>query len=243
MDKEKIEALGYIVKKETLATLQSAKHLAELVLEDMAPFPGYYDHYNVPMHKLETIPRSVFIIVKSYNGRSEDELIRLIRKIKGLHPEFIFDAVFGQLTLFNEVTHCIRLKLDDLTIIPEIIRFFKNAGVEFTRNREVKEYQSIIRVRKFIEMNKLDEGIYQDMIEKSLYYLVVPNDSSWDDFEIVAKTIRNNYEFKHFDAAQGYIYRKTGLVDLVRIFATEIDLGKLQYLRDKFYSELKRLAS
>lgn len=238
---ERIEALGYIVKKETLATLKYKKELPVLVLEDMAPFSGYYDMYNVPRTNIDLIPRSVFIVVKAFYEASENEFIRHTQKIKRKFPEFRFDAVLGQLSVLNELTQCIRLKMESMDILPDLIRQYQEAGMAFARNRNIKDFPTLIKVRKYFDLEVLDQGVYKDKDQPYTYYLEVTREPEWADFEDVYHNIKNNSDFKHFSAAIGSMYRKCGLVDFIRIYSEDITLDQLKYLRDRFKSELQRV--
>jgi hypothetical protein len=238
---ERIEALGYILKKETLATLKFKESLPALVLEDMAPFSGYYDMFNLPRNRRELIPRSVFVVIRSFYEPNEDEFIRITQKIKKEHPALHFDAILGQLTVMNERAFCIRLKMDELDELAVLIRHYASAGLVFARPRQIKEFATLIKVRKYFVMNVLDEGIFQDNDQANSYYLEVAREPEWADFEMIYENIRNNYDFKHFVAAIGSMYRKPGLVDFIRIYSEEIQLEQLKYLRDRFRSELRRV--
>lgn len=238
---ERIEALGYILKKETLATLKFKDTLPALVLEDMAPFSGYYDMFNLPRNRRELIPRSVFVIIRSFYEPNEDEFIRITQKIKKHHPALQFDAILGQLTVMNERAFCIRIKMDELDQLPELIRHYASAGLVFARPRQLKEFATLIKVRKYFVLDVMEEGIYKDVDQPNSYYLEVAREPEWADFEVIYENIKNNYDFKHFVAAIGSMYRKRGLVDFIRIYSDEIQLEQLKYLRDRFRSELRRV--
>lgn len=238
---ERIEAFGYIVKKETLATLEYKESLPALVLEDMAPFSGYYDLYNVPRNTKEVIPRSVFIVIRPFHEPNENEFIRNTQKIKRDNPGFDFDAVIGQLTVLNERTYCIRIKLDDLDILPQLIDLYAKSGIVFSRPKQIRDFATIIKVRKYFDMEVLSEGIYRDLDQANTYYLEVTREPEWADFENIYNNIKNNYEYKTFVAAIGSMYRKCGLVDFIRIYSEDIKIDQLKYLRDRFRSELKRV--
>jgi hypothetical protein len=238
---ERIEALGYIVKRETLATLKYKETLPILVLEDMAPFSGYYDMFGIPRADRDLIPRSIFLVVKAFHEQNEDDFIRLTQKIKRQNPEYRFDAIFGQLTVMNELSQCIRLKMPDLDILPHLIRLYKEGGVVFARPREIREFPTIIKVRKYFILEEIAEGIYKDAEQPHTFYLESPGEPDWMDFGDIYQNIKNNSEFKSFDAAVGSMYRQCGLVDFIRIYSAEINLDQLKYLRDKFRVEILRL--
>ncbi|HOI00957.1 MAG TPA: hypothetical protein PLE85_10520 [Bacteroidales bacterium] len=237
---EKIEALGYILKKETLATLHYPSELSDLVLEDMAPYPGYYDLFNIPRTEKELLPQSIFFVVRSYQQKEEDDMIRVTQRIKAANPDYVFDAVFGNLTVLNEPANCIRLYLKDLDLIPKLLDAYRSAGAIFARHRQIPNFTSLIKLRKFFEMEALDQGLYKDKDQPDTYYLEMPVPSDWDTFYEVYQNIKHSFEFKYYDAAIGSFYRKCGLIDFIRLYSPDASLSQLSMLRDKFRSELVR---
>jgi len=234
-----ITSLGYILKKEKLATFASQRNYSELILEDLDPFPGFYDHYFVPSNENEKRPRSLFIVLKELDLCKEDRLIRVIMHIKKVHS-IVFDAAMSIVQLFNRPAPCIRVFMDDYSQLPELISHFKDAGLSFQGKKDIKPFQSLIEVRKLFEMKVLEDGIYQDLDQDHTYYLRMPSYLSWDDFERATITIRNNMDHKLYDAAQAAIYEKSGLVDLVRIYDKQTNPDTLRVLRQKYITEIER---
>jgi hypothetical protein len=238
-DKQKIESLGFIIKKEKLATFVSEVRYPELVLEDIDPFPGFYDQHNHPTNEKEHKPRSVFIIFKEFDVCHEDEFIRKTAHLRSEH-KIEFDAVLGTLTLFNKPIPCVRVFMDDYDLLRELIKHYKQMGLVFAPYKDVKPYQSLIKLRKYFEMDRMEKGIYHAADQHNTYYIEVPKFMGWDDFEQVSIAIRNNWDHKIYDAAQAAIYEKNGIVDMVRIYDKKISLQNLQYLQEKYSYESNR---
>lgn len=238
-DKPHIESIGFIIKKEKLATMASESKYPELVLEDLDPFPGFYDQSVKQEDKNQQKPRSVFFILKSSDFCREDEYIRKTMHLKQKH-NIKFDAVPGNLTLFNKQTPCIRVFMDDYNQIQELINYYKQTGLVFAPFKEVKPYQSLIKLQKYFDMERMDKGIYHAVDQHNTYYIEVPKFVEWDDFEQVSIAIRNNWDHKIYDAAQAAIYGKQGIIDMVRIYDKKANLPNLQYLQEKYHTEFNR---
>jgi len=238
-DKTHIESIGFILKKEKLATLAAEVNYPELVLEDLDPFPGFYDQYFVPANANEHKPRSVFLILKEFDVCHEDEFIRKTMHLRREH-NIKFDAAPGNLTLFNKSTPCIRVFMDNYNQIRELINHYKEMGLVFASTKVVKPYQSLIKLRRYFEMDLMDKGIYHDANQHNTYYIEVPKFLEWDDFEQVSIAIRNNWDHKLYDAAQAAIYGKQGIVDMIRIYDKKTNLSNLHYLQKKYNYELSR---
>ena len=234
-----ITSLGYVLKREKLATLASHLPYNELILEDLDPFPGFYDHYFVPANEGEKRPRSIFLIIKELDICKEDSFIRMTMHVKREH-KVDFDAAMAIIQLFNKPTTCIRVFMDDYDQLPDLISHYKKAGMAFQARKEIKPFQSLIEVRKYFELKPMEQDIYVDLDQPDTYYLRMPSYLSWDEFEKATISIRNNMSHKLYDAAQAAIYEKSGLVDLVRIYDRKATIETLTLLKQKYSAEFSR---
>lgn len=233
-----IGSIGYIVKEESLSTYQTEASLRQLVLEDMHPYPGYYEFFNIPRNEIELVPRNLFAVLNSYKNICEDDIIRITKHIKRKFNDLRFDAVLGHITLFNQLRTVIRIKTEDLTRLAKILTAYEDEGISFDKYREIKEFTTIISVRKFLEMEEIEKGISKDLEQENAYYITLPQEVPWDQFEKITKVIKTNFEYKSFDAAIGLIYVKQGIVDLLRIFDIDADIEKLRILKDRYEREI-----
>jgi len=236
---ENIQSLGYLLKREKLATLASDHPHPELLLESLEPYPGFYEEYFLPTTAREQKPKSVFMVMKNFDVCHEDDFIRMTMHIKRDH-QINFDAALSSIMLFNEPSTCIRVHMENYSQLPELIKHYKMVGVKFLPGKQVKPYQSLIKIRRFFDLEVMAEGVYKDSDKEDTYYIRVPLFMTWEEFEKATIAIRNNFDYKTYDAAQAAIYDKPGIVELVRIYDRKTDLSKLQSLRQKYIIEVER---
>lgn len=234
-----IQSLGYLLKKEKLATLASDQVFSVMLLESLEPFPGFYEEYFVPTTAREQKPRSVFMVIKNFDVCHEDDFIRMTMHIKRDH-NIKFDAALSSIMLFNEPTTTIRVHMENYSQLSDLIDHYKSVGVKFQSAKQVKPFQSLIKIRRFFDLDVMAEGIYKDVDKRDTYYLELPVFMTWDEFEKATIAIRNNFDYKTYDAAQAAIYNKSGIVELVRIYDLKADLPKLESLRNKYLIEVGR---
>lgn len=236
----RIKSLGFVIKKEKISNLETDHHFSELILEDVDPYPGFYDHYHVPMNEKEQKPRSLFAVIKNNSLDQMDDFIRTtgnIKKETGLE----FDAVMGLLELQNQTMACIRINMEEYEPLPEIIHQYSNRGFEFLANRSIKPYISLISLRKYMTMDKISEDIYKDAEMSNIYYIKVDKYLKWEHFERISIMIRNNWHHKIYDAAQSGIYSREGVVELIRIYDRDTNIELLKYLKEKYDIEISRM--
>jgi len=231
MNKISVATIGTITKKEMLQSVDLEK-CKTLVLETSNAFPGYHG-YNLPE---ENMPGSLFFITKVHH--SDEEIVRTIGSIKNDECP-AFDATPCTVTYRNQDVYGIRfknLKYDD---IKTVVKLFNEHDIFFKERKLVAPYDSIIRIRKFFEIDSVEEGIYIDKNSENHYYVEIPKALSWDEFEKITYGIKHNIEDSNFDAALVFIYSKHGIIDMVRIYYADNNLDKLKIIKRKYLDKIK----
>jgi hypothetical protein len=226
-----LETIGTIEKKEMLGPVG----YKELVLEAFQPFPGYHGT-TVPDHDT---PNSLFAITRSkYTG---EKIIRVIQKIKS-DPKFNFDATPGMVTLYNMLNPCIRFKdLKSYDEMPAILKAFEDEGIEFMSNRKIEPFTGIIKVKKYFLMEVLSDFLFRDAEEPNMHYFTIPVQLRFNQFEKITLDLKHNMEDPKFDAALGTIFRKSGLIDVIRIYDDKCTPEKLNLIRTKYLQAINNL--
>jgi len=235
MDSKNIlEAVGTITKKEILCTIEHDTGKA-LVLETLKPYPGYHGT-TIPEH---LNPMSLFFVTdKKYSGEN------VIRATMAVKKEFArnFDATPGQITVFNALTPCIRINdLNSYQQISELIDLYRKHGIEFMKDRKVEEFSGLIKIRKYFEMERIEEGLYRDIKMPQMAYFFIPAMLSWDVFESITHNLKLNPGYNNFDAALGVFFTPDEVIDAVRIYNVEINMEDIKMLKSKYLQEIRRI--
>ena len=231
--KEKIliETIGTIEKKELLTPV----NYKVLVLESSRPFPGYHGT-TVPD---SVKPSSLFLITRS--KYTDEKIIRVIQKIKK-DDKFIFDATPGLVTFYNMQNACIRFKdVQSYEEFSSLIHAFENEGIDFMTSRKIEPYIGIIKVRKYFLLNPLDDNTFDDVEVAAMHYFAIPVQLRWPQFEKITIELKHNIEDSNFDAALGAFYRRSGMVDVIRIYDEQCSPEKIAMIRKKYLESIKTL--
>ena len=232
----KIETVGTITKRETLASIEHDTDKA-LVLETVKPYPGY--HGTTIPDQLN--PRSLFLVTnKKYSG---EQIIRATMAIKKDYGQ-PFDAVPGQITVFNTLTPCIRVKdMKQYGLIDELVKLYRANGIDFMKDKKMAPFTGLIKIRKYFSLETVADKIYYDLEMPPMAYLEIPVVLGWDEFEGITKTIKHNIEdHNNFDAALGVLFTPAGIIDIVRIYHEDIDIEDVKLIREKYLEEIARLS-
>lgn len=233
---KEIQTLGIITKREKLSTAGLPSPLNELVLESIAPYPGYYEDIYA-MDDKKFLHKYLYLMLKSVDYFNDDHFIRVAEKIRAQgHQKF--DAVLGQLFYYNQFKPCIRLKEDDYSMLPQIIRSLAAENIEFMVSRTVEPYDSIIRIKKFIDLREVAEGVYENVSNREVSFLAIPAHLEWDAFEQITLSVKMNGRYSRFDAAAASVYYMDRILEMVRIYDWEHTLEKLKDIRREYIREI-----
>ena len=226
-----LETIGSIEKKELLGPVG----YNELVLESFEPFPGYHGT-TVP----DTMkPKSLFIITRS--KYIEEKIIRITQKIKK-ERNLEFDGTPGAVTLYNMLNPCIRIRgLKGFEGVPDILRAYEEEGIEFMTNRKIEPFSGIIKVKKYFLLDPISDEVFYDAEDRSMFYFAIPMQLRFNQFEKITMEIKNTMDEHNFDLALGTIYRRNGLIDMIRVYDQHCTPERLEMIRNKFLSRINKL--
>jgi len=232
---KKIGTFASINKLETLTSYESPINHNIFILEN-EPFPGYYIRLNTPQEPYMQKDKSLFFVIDRSQIFQIDAIIRVTYKVvKKL--EIDFDPCPAIIQIKKNLHYAIRIKYSDVDLVEKIINEYKNQGIKFLKKRKIGQYETRILLKKFVEMECLDEGIYGDNINKNIAYIQMPRFARWDDFVKMTEKLKNNHQLKMFDAAKCSILGKRDSLEFIRIFATGgYGLDNLKLLKEKYHS-------
>ena len=228
-----IESMGYLLKEETLQTVEHYVLQNTLVLENLEPFPGYLGE-NLP---LDTKPDSIFLITdKPYNAESIFRMSAQMCNYSGIS----FDACPAEVFIHNTHYFGIRIKgLVNYSYISDIQGCYRDHDIGFMKKRNIND-PGLIRINKIFCLEKLAEHIYKDLEDEHTFYVSVPAHLNWSLFKKVTQNVKNNIDNSNFDCASGFIYLKT-ILELVRIYTHSADISRLQVIRSKYLEEIAKI--
>ena len=236
-DVDLFQSMGCIIKKERLVNYYPGYTCRYLVLESEVPYPGYYSMID---YKLEPRPLLLYLVVKNQKDYSEELVFRkasLIREQSGMK----FDAAPAEITLFNRNYHAIRLNASNVAQVPEIVASFQSNDLQLHKHIEVKPYYSLIKIKRFFQIEKMESNLYHDCLYPENYYIFMNHSLPWETFEQIINHLRNNLTFSTFDAALGYIFTQDDIQDFMRVYLKRAKGEDLIQLRDFYLREISRI--
>ena len=226
-----LETIGTIEKKELLGPV----NYDELVLETSEPFPGY--HGDTVPESLK--PRSLFVITRS--KYTEEKIIRVTQKIKR-ETDLQFDGSPGLVTLYNMLNPCVRIKdMNSFDTVTKVIQAYKDEGIEFMSMRKIEPFTGTIKVKKYFLLEVLSDWFFKDVEDPNMHYFSIPIQLRFNQFEKMTLDLKRSMDDHNFDAALGTIFRKTGLLDIIRIYDDKCTPERIDMIRSKYMQSIGKL--
>ncbi len=232
-----IASLGFVLKKEKLASLKTPVNYSEFILEAIQPYPGYYSPQHIPSWSAGPKTKSIYLLMKPFECCNEEHIARMSQEIIE-KSKLKLEARPGTLMIGQKEYSCIRIRLDSTFVIPEVVEKFCEKGVSFLKKRNLNEMECMIKVQKFFVIEQEDEGVYQDTEDSNIYYLQMTHNIPWNEFEDMTMRIKNTLSLSGFDAALANIYYGNGFIDFIRIYDPDRTIFDMKKLRKKYLSYL-----
>lgn len=227
-----IASIGFIEKKEKLSSLKAPVNHNEFILETVIPYPGYYSPQHVPSWGSEKRVNSLYLIIKPFQCFNEAHITRISQKVvKNIKN---VEATPGKVNLSGKNLASIRLRLKSPYLIPEITEQYAKYNVQFLKKRKIENIECMIKIQKFINMNLVETGVYQDTDDPETYYISIPKELSWDNFEAIALRVKHSMKMYNFDAALSSVYQKDGFMDFIRIYSPDLTSFEIKKIKDKY---------
>lgn len=226
-----IQTIGTIVKEEHIKTVEHFILRNSFVLQNLEPFSGYHGN-NLP---IDQKPDTFFMVTTEFY--SMEKVLRITDNIKHF-TNYEFMAGSGSILIGNDSYPFIRIRgLTSYEPVEEIQKYFMDSGIKYQKSKTVDSV-ALIELKKIFTLEKLNEYMYKDQ-EDNMHYLDIGRELIWGRFKNVTRWVKNNLDDSNFDAALAVVYANE-VLDLVRIYAQNVEVSRLEKIRQKYIEGIHR---
>ncbi len=233
-----VASLGFILKKEKLGPLNVPEAMDLFALEATQPYPGYYSSQYLPEWSGKHPLHMVYFVIQPFEYAHTEKLTRIGQNVLR-ELELHLQVYPGFVQIDDQNYYGLHLRAKTLEPLGQIIEKFREHGVRFVEKKSFTECQCMINVQKFIKMHFVNEGVYQDMVNSDIYYIQLPDELPWKQFEEITLGMKKNLKLPDFDAALASVHHEGGFMDFVRIYTPDLTSFDMDGLRKKYLEQLK----
>lgn len=226
------EIIGKLTKQENVNPIERNKMANTFVVHIASPLAAYYTRFS-QINK----PKTVLFLTT--NPVSFENILRATKKIN-MENNLNLEGAKCEISFGRDKYSGIRVKgIEQYSDIEAIQRLYQKEGFDFAKNGRMKrDTNAMIRINKFFNLIREEEGVYHSPHNKDRYYFVIPKHVNWDEFRDLTKDVKNNVSVTGFDVAKGILYEKDGITEMVRIIRPDLTLEMVKEVRDKFLDRL-----
>jgi hypothetical protein len=230
MANKKMEVFLNLTKNDTVVALDDNILPGSMVFDSLNPFPGYY-------HELPTDPGSMYIYMVLDQQYPLEKILRATQCIEKEY-DWKFDAGKAYISIGSTNLNAIRVRhLPSLDLIEKIQEAYVKQDILFLMNKKLKgKLEARVKIVKFIGVEQLAEGVFQNIAEPTFAYIVIPKYLHAEAFTKVSMDVKYNWEGHEFDAARASFYTNGRLYEAVRIRSDKMDTDYLNDIK-KLYAE------
>lgn len=230
---KKMEVFVNLTKADTVVAIDDKILPGSLVFDSLNPFPGYY-------HEGPTESKPIYIYLVLARQYPLEEIIRATQNIEKEY-KINFDAGKGYMNIGSEYLNVIRLRhIPQPDMVAKLQEAYQNQGIQFLMNKKLKgKFEVKVKIVKFLVLEVLDEGIYQNAEDPTFAYLVIPRYMNTETFLKVSMDVKYNWDGHEYDAARASLYTEGKLHEAVRIRSDKMDIAYLSAIRKLYHEKMK----
>ncbi|MEN8203913.1 MAG: hypothetical protein ABFS28_15040 [Bacteroidota bacterium] len=199
---------------------------------DSSVSPDYYAKNNFPPNQKHLTDRHLYLLAKNQVICFQDIVhINAFRLRQEQHMSI--RAFPGQIRFHKRIYQCIRINVNDRNELPQLISALESDGIQFLKDKKVEEDQAHVVYKKYIEYEKLDDGVFRDARNKNRFFFSIPHRIEFDQFTAAMEQIKLQCDFKLFDSFLSYLFVKEEVRDFIGIYSKHCDKSRFRELKEE----------
>ena len=197
---------------------------------ESSQLPDYYARNNFPPNKKHFTDHHLYLLVKDPLICYQDMVLRNAYLLRQEH-NLTIRAFPGQISLHKHLYQCIRINVKDIKELPLFISEMESRGIDFIKEKKVAEDNAHVVYKKYIEFEKLEDGVFRDHQNESRYFFSSPNMLEFDYFTTSMDLIKWNCDYNLFDSFLSSLFLKEKVIDLIGIYSNHCDHNRFKDLK------------
>lgn len=202
-----------------------------LVLESPS-FPDYYARNHFPPNQKHYADRHLYLLVKEQMGCFQDVVLRnayILREKQNV----AIKAFPGQIRLHQQLYQCIRINVKDIKELSLLISAFESGGIKFLKDKKFADEYTHVVFKKFIQYEKLDEGVFRDFHNENRYFFSAPHLLEFEKFTTVMDQIKRSCDYNLFDSFLSDLFIREEVVDFIGVYSDHCDHNRFGDLKEE----------
>lgn len=229
METKNIEGLVCFTLELSVETSKLSKEMGVLILESDST-PNYYVKNNFPPAPEHLKEKHFFLPIKNTINCFQDLVYRKANILKEKYNSN-FEIFPGQLVYQNIEKQGVRITINSVDELQEIISEFKEIGLDFFPHKNVNSYTSLITYKKYVNFQYIEDGVYQDANNPNRFFFETSKQIEFKDFQDGITKIKHSCNYHTFDSFLAFLIHNNTMNDYIGIYSLHCDKSRFKDLK------------
>ncbi len=198
---------------------------------------GFYNY--VPNERNVSIAHHYFILMKKGIPCFQDRVFRSISFYEKDSGN-ILHVYPGHMNVHGKEYNFIRIRQSELEEVLGMLSYFDKRNIEFEPQKRFSSIRTVIQFKEMVDMEEIKSGVYRDKSAHHVFFLPITIDIEYLKFHKMVDYIRNNCDFKHFEASLVYSVGSDYKVkDYAKIYSPNCEENRLLEFEEHFIKAAK----
>jgi len=198
---------------------------------------GYYS--TVPHEGRTPLLNHYYLLMKNNIPCFQDRVFRSVSfyerdydKLLHIYP--------GHMNVHGKEYNFIRFRHSEFDDVMKMLPYFEKRNVEFIKSKKFSSIKTVIQFKEMVTLEEIKPNIYRDQSAHHVFFMPLKLDVEFLTFNKMINYIRNNCDFKHFEASLVYsVNRNYQIEDYAKIYSPNCEEQRLEEFDENFNKAAK----
>ncbi len=198
---------------------------------------GYYSM--MPNESRTPLLNHYYLLMKKSIPCFQDRIFRSVsfyekdnKKLLHIYP--------GHMNVHGQEYNFIRFRHSEFDDVMKVLPYFKKRNIEFIKPKRFSPVKALIQFKEMVLFENFQENVYRDASAHHVFFFPIDIDIEYLTFSKMIEFIRNNCDFKHFEASLVYsVNSNYQIEDYAKIYSPNCEMDRLNEFEDNFVKAAK----
>ena len=193
---------------------------------------GFYS--SMPQKDYTPIAHHYFLLMKKGIPCFQDRVLRSISFYEKDHNK-VLHVYPGHMNVHGKEYNFIRFRQNEFDDVMGMLSYFEKRNIEFEKPKKFSAVKTLIQFKEMVTMEEVKPNVYRDCSAHHVFFLPISIDVEYLTFDKMISHIRNNCDFKLFEASLVYsVNSEYKIDDFAKIYSPNCEEHRLEEFNENF---------
>jgi len=198
---------------------------------------GYYSM--MPDEKRTPLLNHYYLLMRKNIPCFQDRVFRSVSFYERDHDKMLH-VYPGHMNVHGKEYNFIRFRHSEFKDVMEMLPYFEKRNIEFMKAKRFSSVKALIQFKEMVSLEEVKPNVFRDKSAHHVFFMPLKLDIEYLTFSKMIAYIRNNCDFKHFEASLVYsVNRKYQIEDYAKIYSPNCEENRLEEFDENFNKAAK----